>query len=214
MTPKDHSTAGKTRLGVITRCEACWSLERTALIQQVRRGRGHPSPCWSSPSSASRPNLPLSRWPTKTARIAWKLIVSGKRYNHARQPPKIASRDGRSAPLCEGAALRPLLTPRTTSPEKGTAMINARVQWGDEHRLSLRPELAEKETRDAPWNPAVLDIALLFGTHVAKTILASGHVRPPMMASDPVRTLPTLASGGLRPHMDSRRAALMLPDLG
>jgi transposase len=49
LTPKDHSTAGKTRLGAITRAgdEALRSVlvvGATAVIQQVRRGRGHPSP--------------------------------------------------------------------------------------------------------------------------------------------------------------------------
>ena len=50
LTPKDHSTAGKTRLGVITRAgdEALRSVlvvGATAVIQQVAAsGRGHPSP--------------------------------------------------------------------------------------------------------------------------------------------------------------------------
>ena len=46
LTPKDHSTAGKTRLGGITRAgdEALRSVlvvGATALIQQARRGKGH-----------------------------------------------------------------------------------------------------------------------------------------------------------------------------
>ena len=49
LTPKDHSTAGKTRLGEITRAgdETLRSLlvvGATAVIQQARRGRGRPSP--------------------------------------------------------------------------------------------------------------------------------------------------------------------------
>ena len=49
LTPKDHSSGGKTRLGKITRAgdEVLRSLlvvGATAVIQQVRRGRGHPSP--------------------------------------------------------------------------------------------------------------------------------------------------------------------------
>src|SRR6202011_6018510 len=49
LTPKDHSTAGKTRLGKITRAgdEVLRSLlvaGATAVIQQVRRGRGRLSP--------------------------------------------------------------------------------------------------------------------------------------------------------------------------
>ena len=49
LTAKDHSTAGKTRLGVITRAgdetlRSTLILGASAVIQQVRRGRGHPSP--------------------------------------------------------------------------------------------------------------------------------------------------------------------------
>jgi hypothetical protein len=46
------------------------------------------------------------------------------------------------------------------------------------------------KTRDTPGHPAAHETAYLFGTRVAQTILASGHVRPHkqaehMSASDP-----------------------------
>jgi len=48
LTPRDHSTAGKTRLGKITRAgdeilRRLLVVGATAVIQQARRGRGHPS---------------------------------------------------------------------------------------------------------------------------------------------------------------------------
>jgi transposase len=56
LTPKDHSTAGKTRLGKITRAgderlRSVLVAGATAVIQQARHGRGHPSP-WNRPAEA------------------------------------------------------------------------------------------------------------------------------------------------------------------
>ena len=72
LTPKDHSTAGKVRLGVITRagdeaCEVCWwSALRlsfgsygAASVRLLRPG------CWSC-SSASRQSWSRSPWPTRS----------------------------------------------------------------------------------------------------------------------------------------------------
>ncbi|MGH6784197.1 MAG: IS110 family transposase, partial [Sphingomicrobium sp.] len=86
LTPKDHSTAGKTRLGVITRAgdEALRSalvVGATALIQQVQRGRGHPWPWLAALVGRKPPKLAAVALANKTARIAWKLMVSGERYN-------------------------------------------------------------------------------------------------------------------------------------
>jgi transposase len=125
LTPKDHSTAGKTRLGVITRAgdEALRSVlvvGATALIQQVRQGRGHPSPWLVELLKRKPPKLAAVALANKTARIAWKLMVSGERYNRAHHAARNASR----ATLCGGSAQRPSLTPRTISRE-ATAMINA-----------------------------------------------------------------------------------------
>jgi transposase len=89
LTPKDHSTAGKLRLGVITRA-GDETLRRvlvagaTAVIQQVRRGRGHPSPWLVALLKRKSPKLAAVALANKTARIAWKLMVSGERYRGAR----------------------------------------------------------------------------------------------------------------------------------
>ncbi|MCG8456037.1 MAG: IS110 family transposase [Holophagales bacterium] len=113
LTPKDHSTAGRTRLGGITRAgdEALRSVlvaGATAVIQQARRGRGQarqgqarqakPSPtCQTAYAQTPYAQTEDRRWlldllkrkepkeaavalANKTARIAWKLMVSGQTY--------------------------------------------------------------------------------------------------------------------------------------
>jgi transposase len=86
LTPKDHSTAGKVRLGVITRAgdEALRSVlvvGATTVIQQVRRGRGSASPWLVALLKRKPPKLVAVALANKIARIAWKLMVSGDRYN-------------------------------------------------------------------------------------------------------------------------------------
>lgn len=89
LTPKDHSTAGKTRLGKITRA-GDEDLRRllvagaTAVIQQVRRGRGHPSRWLVALLKRKPPKLAAVALANKIARIAWKLMTSGERYDAAR----------------------------------------------------------------------------------------------------------------------------------
>ncbi len=91
LTPKDHSTAGKTRLGKITRAgdEMLRSLlvaGATAVIQQVRRGRGHASPWLIALLKRKPPKLAAVALANKIARIAWKLMVTGESYDGARMP--------------------------------------------------------------------------------------------------------------------------------
>src|SRR2546426_3620142 len=86
LTPKDHSTAGKTRLGVITRAgdEALRSVlvvGATSVIKQARGQKGHPSPWLVALLKRKPPKLAAVALANKTARIAWKLMVSGQRYN-------------------------------------------------------------------------------------------------------------------------------------
>ncbi len=63
------------------------------------------------------------------------------------------------------------------------------------------------KTRDTPSGPVALyEAALLFGTRVAETILASVHVRAHqqaghMDASDLIKALQNTLRGGGRPHM-------------
>ena len=96
LTPKDHSTAGKTRLGKITRAgdEVLRRLlvaGATAVIQQVRRGRGRPSPWLLAVLKRKPPKLAAVALANKIARIAWKLMTTGESYDGARMPGASAS---------------------------------------------------------------------------------------------------------------------------
>lgn len=91
LTPKDHSTGGKTRLGKITRAgdERLRSLlvaGATAVIQQVRRGRGRASPWLVALLARKPPKLAAVALANKMARIAWKLMVTGGRYHAGASP--------------------------------------------------------------------------------------------------------------------------------
>jgi transposase len=84
LTPKDHSTGGKVRLGVITRAgdEALRSvlvLGATSAVQQARRG-GRSSPWLAELLKRKPPKLAAVALANKMARIAWKLMVTGEAY--------------------------------------------------------------------------------------------------------------------------------------
>ncbi len=84
LTPKDHSTAGKVRLGVITRAgdEGLRSVlvaGATAVIQHAQRG-GRPSPWLAGLLKRKPPKLAAVALANKTARIAWKMMVTGETY--------------------------------------------------------------------------------------------------------------------------------------
>jgi transposase len=89
LTPKDHSTAGKTRHGKITRAgdedlRRLLVVGATAVIQQARRGRGHPSRWLLTLLKRKSPKLAAVALANKTARIVWKLMVTGESYNGQR----------------------------------------------------------------------------------------------------------------------------------
>jgi transposase len=89
LTPKDHSTAGKTRLGKITRAgderlRSVLVAGATAVIKQAMCGRGHPSPWLVALLKRKPPKLAAVALANKNARIAWKLMVTGERYDGAR----------------------------------------------------------------------------------------------------------------------------------
>jgi len=89
LTPKDHSTAGKTRLGRITRAgdETLRSLlvvGATAVIWQTRRGASARDDPWLAGLLRRKPpKLAAVALANKMARIAWKLLTSGEDYNPA-----------------------------------------------------------------------------------------------------------------------------------
>jgi transposase len=86
LTPKDHSTAGKVRLGVITRAgdenlRSVLVAGATALLRHVREGRGkNASPWLLELLNRKPPKLVAVALANKIARIAWKLMVTGERY--------------------------------------------------------------------------------------------------------------------------------------
>jgi transposase len=92
LTPKDHSTAGKVRLGVITRAgdEALRSVlvvGATAVIRHVQRGRGGASPWLVALLKRKPPKLAAVALANKIARMAWKLMVTGEVYKAKSAPP-------------------------------------------------------------------------------------------------------------------------------
>jgi transposase len=96
LTPKDHSTAGKTRLGKITRAgdEVLRSVlvaGATAVIQQARRGRGRASPWLLALLARKPPKLAAVALANKIARIAWKLMTTGQSYDDARMLGALAA---------------------------------------------------------------------------------------------------------------------------
>ena len=86
LTPKDHSTAGKQKLGGITRAgderlRAVLVSGATACIRHAKSGRGRPSP-WLVELLKRKPTkVAAVALANKTARIAWKLMTSGERYD-------------------------------------------------------------------------------------------------------------------------------------
>lgn len=107
LTPRDHSTAGRTRLGVITRAgdedlRAVLVSGATAVIQQVRRGRGNPSPWLADLLRRKEPKEAAVALANKMARVAWKLMVTGECFDPARHwahaAPGDAGQGGRRTP--------------------------------------------------------------------------------------------------------------------
>jgi transposase len=84
LTPKDHSTAGKARPGGITRAgdeqlRSVLVVGATAVIRQALR-HGRASPWLADLLKRKSPKLAAVALANKTARVAWKLMVSGSTY--------------------------------------------------------------------------------------------------------------------------------------
>jgi len=96
LTPKDHSTAGKLKLGAITRAgdEALRSAlvcGATSLIKQVSRGKGPNWPWLKALVARKPPKLAAVALANKLARIAWKMMTTGERFRPERMQPAAAA---------------------------------------------------------------------------------------------------------------------------
>ena len=84
LTPKDHSTAGKVRLGAITRAgdEGLRSVLVVGATAVIRQARTHPDEHpWLIQLLARRPAKVVAvALANKTARIAWKIMLTGETY--------------------------------------------------------------------------------------------------------------------------------------
>jgi transposase len=94
LTPKDHSTAGKVRLGVITRAgdeglRSVLVVGATAVVQHVRRG-GRVSPWLTALLKRKSPKLAAVALANKMARVAWKLMITGENYAVKSAPVPLA----------------------------------------------------------------------------------------------------------------------------
>jgi transposase len=95
LTPKDHSTAGKVRLGVITRAgdeglRSVLVVGATAVIQQAQRS-GRASPWLAALLKRKSPKLAAVALANKMARIAWKMMVTGETYTANSAPVTVAA---------------------------------------------------------------------------------------------------------------------------
>ena len=102
LTPKDHSTAGKQRLGGITRAgderlRAVLVSGATTCIQHARNRRGRPSPWLVELLKRKPPKVAAVALANKTARIAWKIMTSGERYDPNRCVARCVARRGLAA---------------------------------------------------------------------------------------------------------------------
>lgn len=83
LTPKDHSTAGRQRLGGITRAgdenlRRLLVVGATAVVRHIKAGKGSP---WLLALIGRKPRkLAAVAWANKMARMAWAMMISGEAY--------------------------------------------------------------------------------------------------------------------------------------
>jgi transposase len=91
LTPKDHSTGGRSRLGGITKAgdpsiRSTLIVGATALLRHIRKGRTKASPWLTAIMERKPPKLVAVALANKFARIAWRLMISGGVFNRAAVP--------------------------------------------------------------------------------------------------------------------------------
>ena len=96
LTPRDHSTGGKLRLGRITRAgdevlRSTLVQGATSLLFQVRLGKSkHATPWMHDMLERKPPKLVAIALANKIARIAWKMMLTGETYQNKAAPPVMA----------------------------------------------------------------------------------------------------------------------------
>jgi transposase len=112
LTPKDHSTAGKQRLGTITRAgdeelRRVLVVGAMSIIQKVKYGQRPVWPWLDNLIGRKPPKLAAVALANKMARIAWRLMISGERYDPSPHRNSPAPRDTprrHSVPPCSRAS--------------------------------------------------------------------------------------------------------------
>lgn len=96
LTPRDHSTAGKQRLGAITRAgdpalRSLLVVGAMAVIRQALRNPSKASPWLLALLKRKSRKQAAVALANKTARIAWKMMMTGERYDAKRARQALAA---------------------------------------------------------------------------------------------------------------------------
>jgi transposase len=97
LTPKDHSTGGKARTGIITRAgdemlRKTLVVGATSVLKYVRAGGGKNATPWLAELLKRKPpKLAAVAFANKIARIAWKMMVTGETYRKHTIHPVMAA---------------------------------------------------------------------------------------------------------------------------